>query len=292
MLPEKDNLYFVGGVVRDELLKISSLDTDLCFEGDAIKFAKREGLNIIKENKAFGTVRVIIDNKEADIASTRTEFYPRKGHLPSVENIGCSLKEDLKRRDFTVNAMAKRTTNGEIIDYFSGEDDINNKILRVLHKDSFIDDPTRIVRALKFSVRFNFNLSDDTRMLQEQYLNNINYDMSYHRLKKELTETFNLNEPKAYDYFVEQKIYKLLGSEIKLPNIKGIDIKSAALKVHNSKNIWFIYLAPLLSMNNCQALPLTRTEKRILEWINRLKTQPATNNTPKESIICRELLDS
>ena len=85
-----------------------------------------------------------VDGREVDFASTRSESYPKKGHLPVVSNIGCALKDDLKRRDFTINAMAKRTTDGEVIDIFSGKEDIKAKKIRVLHNESFIDDPTRI----------------------------------------------------------------------------------------------------------------------------------------------------
>ena len=110
------NLYYVGGIVRDEILGIKNFDTDYCYEGNAIEFAQNLGLNIVKENPNFGTVRVLLNDEEIDIASTRTEIYPKVGHLPKVKNIGCSLYEDLKRRDFTINAMAKRTTDGEIVD--------------------------------------------------------------------------------------------------------------------------------------------------------------------------------
>ena len=177
------NLYYIGGVVRDEILGIPSFDVDFCYEGNAIEFSKN--FNVIKTNPDFGTVRIIFDNQEIDIASTRTETYPKHGHLPIVNNIGCSLKEDLSRRDFTINAMAKNTVTGEIVDYFNGLEDIKNKQLRVLHNNSFIEDPSRILRALKFAVRFDFELSYETKRLQEEYLNNINYDMSYHRIKKE-----------------------------------------------------------------------------------------------------------
>ena len=119
-----EKLYYVGGVVRDKLINAKSIDTDFCFEGNAIKYAKQQKLNIIKTNPAFGTVRVEIDGKEIDIASTRTETYPRKGHLPMVENIGCSLKDDLKRRDFTINSIANRTTDNQLIDYFGGIEDV------------------------------------------------------------------------------------------------------------------------------------------------------------------------
>ncbi len=275
------NLYFVGGVVRDEILGVASFDTDYCYEGDAIEFSKI--LNVIKTNPDFGTVRVIDDGNEIDIASTRIEEYPRKGHLPKVTKIGCSLKDDLRRRDFTINAMAKRTTDGEIIDYFDGCSDIEKKLLKILHKDSFIDDPTRIIRGLKFSVRLGFELEEKTRFLQDDYLENINYDMSYHRVKKELVETFNLNKAEAFDKFVEQGIYRLLGKNQIAPEIKGKDIENALQGTDFTP--WLIYM----SFFNLSNIELTRAEKRILEWADRLKTDEPTNNTPKESIIIHRL---
>ena len=93
------NLYYVGGVVRDEILNTPSFDIDYCYEGNAIEFA--QNLNVIKTNPDFGTVRVLCEGKEIDIASTREESYPYAGHLPVVPTIGCPLRDDLKRRDFT-----------------------------------------------------------------------------------------------------------------------------------------------------------------------------------------------
>ena len=144
------NLYYVGGVVRDEILETQSFDLDFCYEGNAINFANN--LNVIKTNPDFGTVRVLFEGKEVDIASTREEIYPKAGHLPEVSNIGCALRDDLSRRDFTINAMAKNTLSGELVDYFGGLDDIKNKKIKVLHDKSFVDDPTRIVRALKLNM--------------------------------------------------------------------------------------------------------------------------------------------
>ncbi len=287
-----DNLYYIGGIVRDEFLNVPSIDTDYCYEGNAIEYAQKKGLNIIKINPDFGTVRILSESGEIDIASTRTETYPRKGHLPKVENIGCSLKEDLKRRDFTINAMAKRTTDGEIIDYFNGAENIKNKTLRILHKDSFIDDPTRIIRGLKFSVRFGFELSNDTKLLQDEYLDNINYDMSYHRIRKELIETFNLNSAEAYDKFKEQKIYKLLGSNVKAPDLCGIDIQNAVNSI-STDYVWLFYIIPFVySGFDINKIYPQKAEKRILEWVERLKQQDPVNNTPQESIVLRRLLDN
>ena len=243
------NLYFVGGVVRDEILEIKSFDTDYCYEGNAIEFSKN--LNVTQSNPDFGTVR--IDNC-IDIASTRKEIYPKPGHLPVITEIGCSIKDDLKRRDFTINAMAKNTLTGELFDYYGGMEDLKAKKLRVLHVNSFIDDPTRIVRGLKFSVRFGFELDENTKNLQDDYLKNINYDMSYFRLKKELKETFNLKNDKAYELFIEQGIYKLLGKN-------QPEKDSLKIQINKEQNEpWLMYL----SQFNLDNLPLSNSEKKEL----------------------------
>lgn len=258
------NLYYVGGVVRDEILGLPSFDIDFCYEGNAIEFAKNSGLNIIKENPDFGTVRIYADGHEIDIASTREEIYPKPGNLPVVKKIGCSLEEDLKRRDFTVNAMAKNTLTGEIIDYFNSLEDLKAKKLRVLHSNSFIDDPSRILRGLKFSTRFGFELEEQTKFLQDEYLKNINYDMSYHRIKKELKETFNLNSDKVLCKFINSGAYKLLGKNQNIPGIKG--------SVENMVNIakpdiyWIIYAG----LFNLSAFDLTREEINILTGLESL----------------------
>lgn len=286
-MPIKDkNLYYVGGVVRDKLLGLNSIDIDYCYEGNAIDFSRK--FNVIKTNPDFGTVRVLLNNKEIDIASTRVETYPKEGHLPVVNKIGCSLKDDLSRRDFTINAMAKNTLTGELVDYFDGLADIKNKKLRVLHERSFIEDPSRILRGLKFSIRFGFELDNTTLNLQKDYLSNINYDMSYHRLKKELKETFNLNKIEAFNKFINDDIYKLLGKlqskYIANPNIEKL------IEKYNPNNTWLVYLG-IFDLSN---FDLTSEEKRIIENFNVVKnSNPKTNteiyklfqNCPLESIL-------
>ena len=284
MILKDKNLYYVGGVVRDELLGVKNIDVDLCYEGDAITFAQKNNLLIKKINPDFGTVNVEYKGNFIDIASTRNEIYPRKGHLPKVQKIGCSLKEDLIRRDFTINAMAKRTTDNEIIDYFDGKKDLDKKLLRVLHKNSFIDDPTRIIRGLKFSVRFNFKLDSETKKLQEEYLNNVNYDMSFFRLKKELVDAFNLNKRKVLEIFIKDNMYKLLGENQCIPNTIPEKIEERIIET-KTNHIWLIYLG-IFDLSN---LELTRAEKRIIEWFYRLKEEKPSNNTPIESIIMDEI---
>lgn len=272
------NLYYVGGVVRDEILNTPSFDIDYCYEGNAIEFA--QNLNVIKTNPDFGTVRVLYEGKEIDIASTREESYPYAGHLPVVSRIGCSLRDDLKRRDFTINAMAKNTLSGEIVDYFNGLEDIKNKKLRILHEKSFVDDPTRIIRGLKFSVRFGFELEEKTRELQEEYLNNINYDMSYHRVKKELKETFNLNKQLAYTKFIEQGIYKLLGEGQIVPVLKAE--QQAFVEEFKPKHIWLVYLG----MFNLGKFDLTADEAEVINSYNHIKGQKVSTEYEAYKLFC------
>ena len=270
-------LYYIGGIVRDKILGIQSFDIDLTYEGDAIEFAKNlDGVEIIKINEPFGTVRVISDEKEIDIASTRAEIYEKAGHLPTVTKIGCNLKEDVLRRDFTINALAKNFNTGEITDYTGGLKDIENKLIRVLHDKSFIDDPTRILRALKFSVRFGFELEEHTKNLRDKYLKNINYDMSYKRIKKELTETFNLNSQKAYDEFIDADIYKLVTekhAEKPDQNIENLVTKYKNL-IDNS-NIWLIYAGTLPDLSK---LELTKDEQKIISDLQAILSVSLTND--------------
>lgn len=267
------NLYYIGGVVRDKILNKECFDIDITYVGNAIEFAKTiPNAEILQINEPFGTVKIKLNGKEIDIASTRSETYPQKGHLPEVKNIGCSLKEDVLRRDFTINAMAESTLSGEIIDLTGGLEDIKKKTLRVLHDNSFIDDPTRIVRGLKFSVRFGFELDHHTKKLQDEYLENINYDMSYKRLKKELIETFNLNSQKAFEYFVNQKIYKLIAPQnFKLPKFNMENL----INKYQPKCIWIIYVGLL---DNISSLPLTKQEKKIVEDFKSLKEKSFNND--------------
>lgn len=272
-----NKLYYVGGVVRDEILGIKSFDVDMTYEGNAIEFAKNNLIKpdeqsnfqdtgciseILQVNEPFGTVRVKIEGREVDIASTRQEVYERKGHLPKVTKIGCTLKEDVRRRDFTVNTLAKSVSTGEIIDYTGGLEDIKTKTLRVLHDRSFIDDPTRILRGLKFSIRFGFELDEHTKKLQDKYLHNVNYDMCYKRIKKELIETFNLNSQKAFEKFINEGICKLITTTpAQLPKVNIEEL----VNKYKIEHPWIIYAGVLKDLSR---LPLTKTEQKILDDFN------------------------
>ncbi len=253
-----DKLYYIGGIVRDKLLGVRSLDVDITYVGNAIDYCSKFG-EVIQENPDFGTVRVNVGGHAVDFASTRAEVYAKKGHLPVVTKIGCSLKEDVMRRDFTVNALAMNISTGEIVDYVGGQEDLKNKLLRVLHDESFIDDPTRIIRALKFRVRFGFELEEHTRHLQEYYLADINYDMSYKRVKKELIETFNLNSQRAFEIFVNEGMYRLVSPEnFELPKVNIEQL----IKKYPVNNVWLVYIGLLPDLSR---LEFTKEERKIIE---------------------------
>lgn len=276
-----NKLFYIGGVVRDELLGRESLDVDITYVGNAIEYCSKFG-EVVQINPDFGTVRVAIPlhpspcttfptveasgEVTVDFASTRSESYPQKGHLPVVEKIGCSLKEDVMRRDFTINALAKSVTTGEIVDYVGGLEDLKNKKLRVLHDESFIDDPTRIIRGLKFATRFGFELEEHTKKLQDEYLANINYDMSYKRVKKELIETFSLNSQSAFKAFIDQKIYKLVTpNDVEIPKVDIENLVTTYLAVQSPSYpvaLWLIYVGILGDLSR---LPLTKIEQKILD---------------------------
>lgn len=165
----KNNMpvYLVGGFVRDLILGVKNLDLDIAVEGDGIKFAG-EFAGILKAkficHRRFGTATVSLrHNLKIDVASARKEIYPQPASLPLVKR--GSLKDDLGRRDFTINAMAisiQKEDFGKLIDFFGGQSDLNEKKIRILHPLSFIDDPTRILRAIRFAQRYNFKIEPKT----------------------------------------------------------------------------------------------------------------------------------
>ena len=156
-------VYLVGGAIRDGLADFRVDDIDLVVEGDPVALAKSLDPEA-KVNDRFGTVNLLIDGSPVDIAMARTEKYARPGSLPEVAP--GNLQEDLIRRDFTINAMAiSIEEDAELIDPFNGLRDLESGVLRVLHEDSFTDDPTRALRAARYAARFGFDLEPMTAEL-------------------------------------------------------------------------------------------------------------------------------
>ncbi len=163
-------VYAVGGFVRDLLLRNHNLDVDIVVEGNGIRFAEyfaKEHPCKIRINRRFGTAALrLAGNLKVDIATARLEYYDSPAALPTVEL--SSVKRDLYRRDFTINTLAIKLNMeqfGELIDFFGAQRDIKEKVLRVLHNLSFVEDPTRVFRAIRFEQRFDFQLGRQTQNL-------------------------------------------------------------------------------------------------------------------------------
>ncbi|MGA7277508.1 MAG: CBS domain-containing protein [Desulfocapsaceae bacterium] len=164
------NAFVVGGFVRDLLLKKTNMDLDIVIEGDGITFAQTlaEQLNgRVRTHERFGTATVVLPNGlKLDVATARLEYYEYPAALPTVEL--SSIKLDLYRRDFTINAMAiqlNRDQFGKLIDFFNSQNDLKQHAIKVLHNLSFVDDPTRIFRAIRFEQRMDFIIVKHTQRL-------------------------------------------------------------------------------------------------------------------------------
>lgn len=189
------SLYLVGGVVRDLLLKRANFDLDLVVEGDAIRLAReladiRKGK--ITTHPRFGTATLQWGEWSVDLVTARSETYAEPGALPTVKS--GTIKDDVARRDFTINAMAVELNPeryGRLLDLYGGSSDLKHKLIRVLHEKSFVDDATRIWRAIRYEQRLDFLIESDTLALLKQgvnYLDTISGDRIRHELELILGE--------------------------------------------------------------------------------------------------------
>lgn len=217
------NAYLVGGSVRDLFLRRANLDLDVVVEGDGILFARafaqeRPDLRV-RAHKKFNTAKMIFkDGLVIDVATSRLEYYQSPAALPVVEM--SSIKLDLYRRDFTINTLAVRINAqsfGTLIDFFDGSRDIKEKAIRVLHNLSFVEDPTRVFRAVRFEQRFGFRVGKVTEGLIK---NAIKIDafkrLSGRRLFGELKQM--LEEERAVDCLGRLRDLRLL--ELFHPKLK------------------------------------------------------------------------
>ena len=215
-----DKLYLVGGVVRDLLLGNSNLDIDLVVKGDAIALAQQlveKEAGKITAHKRFNTAKIKWHKWSIDMASARSESYAQPGALPTVKP-GC-LNDDLLRRDFTINAMAVELSPqgyGHLIDPYSGQKDLRQGLLRILHAKSFIDDSTRIWRGLRYEQRLGFQLEADTLQLLKRDIPMLD-SISGDRIRYELECVLNEQYPEKVIKHAEE-----LGVLAKInPSIKG-----------------------------------------------------------------------
>lgn len=185
-------VYLVGGFVRDLLLGQETTDLDLVVEGDGLRFSRRAAGRLgagLRTHRAFGTATLRLeDGTKIDVATARTEHYPGPGSLPEVER--ALLRRDLYRRDFTINSLAVGICGerfGQLVDYFSGLRDLRRGVIRVIHSLSFIEDPTRAIRAARFSGRYDFTIGPVTsKMIGIALRNKVFQSVSGGRLLGEL----------------------------------------------------------------------------------------------------------
>jgi tRNA nucleotidyltransferase (CCA-adding enzyme) len=269
-----DGVYVVGGTVRDILLDEESFDVDIAVEGDAISFAYALARSLggrATPHRKFGTAVVSYgDGEHVDVVTTRTEFYDAPGALPTVERAG--LREDLFRRDFTINAMAASLAArdfGRLVDPFGGRADLEARVLRVLHNLSFIDDPTRIFRGIRYEARYGLRFDEHSAGLLRGCIEmGLVGDLSTSRLRDELVAL--LEDPAAADGI--RRLGELGADRAVHPHLRGDDeaarLFSRALELRDELGVdapeWRIGLA---------ALARDLTSDEAYDWLERLKVR-------------------
>jgi tRNA nucleotidyltransferase (CCA-adding enzyme) len=249
-------LYVVGGSVRDLVLGRPLNDFDLTVEGDAIALARalaaKHGGGVTAHTK-FGTAKWFLppDLKEQhntlDLISARSETYNHPAALPSVA-VG-TIADDLRRRDFTINALAIRLDGdhfGELRDDLQGMDDLRKGIVRVLHPGSFIDDPTRMYRAVRYAERYGFQIAEDTLVLIPGARPFVE-ELSPQRIRHELD--LILDEPNAVSMLARLEELDLLScihpalADFKKSNLATVKSEDQALQTRNSRwALWLMHL--------------------------------------------------
>ncbi len=284
-------VYLVGGFVRDLLLGKDNYDLDIVVEGEAdilaADLAAKLGGRYVRHHQ-FGTATVYKGHLKIDLATARREIYVKPAALPQVE-FG-TLQEDLKRRDFTINAMAVNINQGnfgKLMDFYQGRQDLRAKKIRVLHDLSFVDDPTRILRSIRFEQRFGFRLESHTlKLLQSACQEKMLEITQPQRLREELILMLKEKQPLAQLKrlsqlvglgFLEKKL-KLIAKNKNLFKSSSAQIKwfHKTFPKRRKLDEWMVYLLALLdcldidSTNEfCKKFVFRRgEEKRILSAKN------------------------
>lgn len=284
------NLYVVGGFVRDLIMGKNTLDIDLVIEGEAYDFAKKLSRyyrgKITKHDK-FQTANIKLDNQfSIDVVTARKEHYKYPAALPTVEK--GTIKDDLFRRDFTINSMAIKLNSksfGELLDFYGGIKDIKNKLIRILHNLSFIEDPTRIIRAIRFKKRYNFKFEKTTGEFAKKaiafgFLSNISIERINHEFFAILKEK---NPWEMIECMVGlgilNKIYPQVKYDIKLKKLFincYNNINKFKKNLNSCKNIDKILLCLLLLHSNMDiykieaSIEKMKLKREIRNEINRL----------------------
>lgn len=309
-------LFLIGGAVRDLILGMEVFDTDITVEGDAVEFSRYISVFspdkcLLKEtHESFKTAKVVItidgETVELDIASTRKEIYEKPASLPTVVEIGCNIEEDISRRDFTVNSMAMSLNEEDfctLVDPLGGYFDLKNRVIRILHPKSFIDDPTRIIRALKFRVRFGLIPDVDTARLQKECIDSKLFDgLCGERIKSELRQTFNLNNFDSMKIFFTESICRLVSPELEKFDFEDSFFSLLRDNIYkykdffSSENVWLVVLASFLSrlsqleiVDICRKLYLSKKETEIVVGVSRLLFDEKNRDLSSRYVIYKRL---
>lgn len=255
-------VYAVGGFVRDLLLGLPNSDVDVVVEGDGIEYARHLAATFggrCSEHDKFGTAVVSLpDGRKIDVATARTELYTRPAALPVVR--GSTLKQDLYRRDFSINAMALRLHPekfGRLVDFFGAQRDLQSGLIRVLHNLSFIDDPTRIFRAIKFEQRYGFRIEPNTEhLLRSAVSQEVLGMVSTERIRDELVQILSEARPQlAVQRMDKLKVLRLVHPRLNvddrvrrvLEEAEGVLGEHRGLVRAGLVHPWVVYLNGLFS---------------------------------------------
>jgi len=253
--------YVVGGVVRDLLLDIPNEDLDVVVEEPAELFASAAAQTLggsVKAHTRFGTaILVVPDGRKVDLATARSEIYERPGALPLVRPGG--IREDLRRRDFTINSMAVRINRsgfGTLFDFFSGTRDLEEGRLRVLTEHSFVDDPTRILRGVRFAARFGFSFDDATERLLKKSIREGGLDtVSGERIMNEIVLILKERRPwPPVGRLIDWSILEAIHSAWKLADdlehtfaeIERLVPTAVGAGTISADSVWSVYLTAML----------------------------------------------
>lgn len=231
--------YLVGGFVRDLLLGEVNYDFDLVIEGDGELLAKLIGEELgvpVRIHERFHTASVYLsEDLKLDIATARTEYYEFPAALPTIKE--SSIREDLYRRDFTINTMALCINPGHfgnLIDYFGGREDLKNKKIRILYNFSFVEDPTRILRAIRFAQRYDFTIDEDTlRFARDAIERNMLSRLSVTRAIHEIILILQERNPvPALRELINMGVWEYIFPQIKITETKWSLIKEYSAAVY------------------------------------------------------------
>jgi tRNA nucleotidyltransferase (CCA-adding enzyme) len=284
--------FLVGGCVRDLLLEYPCKDYDFLIEGDAIALAEKLQpvfyCKLIK-NPSFHTVKLLFPHTEMDLASTRTEYYEYPAALPKVTS--GSLREDLLRRDFSINCLAislEPKRFGTMLDFYHGYDDLKHKKIRILHNLSFIEDPSRIFRAIVYAIRYDFAIEEQTKEFAIQAMKSgLFKNTTRFRILSSFIDL--LNEPicmtKAFQMMEDLNALQIISEEFVIGSLQrfALNRSKQVLKQYYNGPRWILFIAimtislPLEStLQICERLRMNNKYIAMIQKIHRF--YPSLNN--------------